>query len=76
MRLPDGLLLRLFCNALVVQRCATMARVAKQEYIRVRSAISTSEIAITLDESFIDPYKDRTKLLLSGCMKIGSEERR
>jgi len=62
MRAPAGILLHLLCIALIVPGCATMVRVAKQEYIRVRSAISTSEIAITLDESFIDTYKDRATI--------------
>ncbi len=62
MRAPAGILLRLSCVALVVQGCATMVRVAKQDYLRVRSAISTSEIAITLDESFVDACKDRATI--------------
>jgi len=62
MRAPTGILLHFFCIALVVQGCATMARVVKQEYIRVRSALSTSKIAIILDESFIDTYKDRATI--------------
>ncbi len=56
MRLPDGVVLHLFRIVLVVQGCATMARVAKQEYIRVRSAMFTPEIAITLENSLIDTY--------------------
>jgi len=56
------MLLQIFCIALIVQGCATMVRVAKQDYLRVRSAISTSEIAITLDESFIDTCKDRATI--------------
>src|SRR4030066_476784 len=62
MRAPTGILLHFFCIALVVQGCATMARVVKQEYIRGRSALSTSKIAIILDESFIDTYKDRATI--------------
>ncbi len=52
----------LVCTALLVQGCAATARVAKQEFIRLRSAISTSEIAITLDDAFIDACKDRATL--------------
>lgn len=36
MRLPAIVLLHGFCIALVVEGCATMARAAKQKYVRVR----------------------------------------
>jgi hypothetical protein len=62
MRAPPGILVHIFCIAIVAQGCATMARVAKQEYIQVRSAISPSEIEITLDDSFIDTYRDRATI--------------
>jgi len=62
MRAPASILLRSFGIALVVQSCASTTRLAKQEYIQVRSAISTSEIAITLDESFVNTYKDRATI--------------
>lgn len=61
-RASAGRLLQLFCIALIAQGCATTVRVAKQDYIRVRSAISASEIAITLEESFIDACKDRATI--------------
>lgn len=65
MRGPTGILLHIVCLAVVVQGCATMTRVAKQEYIRVRSAVSSSEIDITLDDSFIDACKDRVTIDVS-----------
>ncbi len=63
--LRAGVPLCLVCTALLVQGCAATARVAKQEFIRVRSAISSSEIAITLDDSFIDAFKDRATIDVS-----------
>lgn len=65
LRGPASLLRGLFCIALVVQGCAATARIAKQEFIRVRSAISSSEVAITLDDSFIDACKDRVTIDVS-----------
>ena len=62
MRAAASLLLPSFGIALVLHGCAAMTRVAKQEYMQVRSAVSTSEIAIALDESFINTYKDRATI--------------
>jgi len=42
--------------------CAVIVREAKQGLIRVHAANSTAEIAITLDRSFIEGYKDRVTI--------------
>ncbi len=62
MRSLEGILLNLLCIALLLQGCAIVVRKAKQEYIRVKSAVSTSEINITLHDSFIDTYKNRATI--------------
>ncbi len=62
MREHAGVLPALFCAALALQGCAGAVRLAKQEYIEVRSAVSSSEIEITLRNSFIEAYKDRATI--------------
>jgi hypothetical protein len=62
MRSLEAILLNLLCIALLLQGCAIVVRKAKQEYIMVKSAVSTSEINITLHDSFIDTYKNRATI--------------
>ena len=62
MRSLEGILVNLLCIALLLQGCAIVVRKAKQEYIMVKSAVSTSEINITLHDSFIDTYKNRATI--------------
>ncbi len=57
-----GVPLCLVCALLAVQGCAATARVATQEYVRVRSAISASTVSITLERSFVETYKDRVTI--------------
>ena len=54
--------LSLFCTALLLPGCALVVREVKEEYIRVGSAISSSEIAITLQDSFIRMYRNRATI--------------
>ncbi len=54
--------MRIACMAIAAQGCAATARVATQEYILVRSTVFPSTIAITLQKSFIDTYKDRVAI--------------
>jgi hypothetical protein len=42
--------------------CALIVREAKQGLIRVHAANSTAEVAITLDRTFIEAYKDRVTI--------------
>jgi hypothetical protein len=58
----DISLLSLICTALWLQNCAEIAREAKQDYISLKSAISSSEIEITLKESFITNYGNRVTI--------------
>jgi hypothetical protein len=46
----------------VLSGCALIVQKAKQQYIRVESALSSSEIAITLQNSFIEAYRDRATI--------------
>ncbi len=62
MRVPHDTLAGLACAVLVLQGCAALVRVAKQEYITVRSAVSASDVEITLHNSFIEAYKDRATI--------------
>jgi hypothetical protein len=62
MRTRIGILLSLLCLVLLLQGCATVVREAREGYMQVKSAISTSEIQITLDNSFIHTYKDRATI--------------
>jgi hypothetical protein len=55
-------LLSLICTALWLQNCAGIARKAKQDYISLKSAISSSEIEITLEDSFIENYGNRVTI--------------
>lgn len=57
-----GILLNSVCLVLLLQGCATVVREAEEAYIRVESDITTSEIRITLDNSFIHAYKDRATI--------------
>ncbi len=62
MRAPARILLEFLCTALALQGCAAAVRVAKQEYLTVRSAVATSEIEISLHDSFIEACKDRATI--------------
>ncbi len=62
MRARAGILPTLFCISLMLHGCAAAVRVAKQEYVEVRSAVSSSEIEITLRDSFIEACKDRATI--------------
>ncbi len=62
MRAPLRVLWKTACIALALQGCAAAVKVAKQEYITVRSAVSTADVAITLRNSFIDACKDRATI--------------
>ncbi|MEP6602171.1 MAG: hypothetical protein ABJB49_10245, partial [Nitrospirota bacterium] len=42
--------------------CAVIVREAKQDLIRVRAAGSTEEIAITLNKTFVEAYKNRVTI--------------
>ncbi len=48
--------------ALGVQGCAAAARIAAEEYVLVRSAVSGSTVSITLDEEFVERYRDRVTI--------------
>lgn len=61
-RRRPGRFLSLSCIALVLSGCALIVQKAKLQYIRVESAISSSEIAITLQNSFIETYRDRATI--------------
>jgi hypothetical protein len=54
--------LSLFCIALLLPGCALVVREVKEQYIRVGSAISSSEISITLQDSFIKIYRNRATI--------------
>jgi hypothetical protein len=54
--------LSLFCVALLLPGCALVVREAKKQYIRVESAISSPEITITLQDSFIRTYRNRATI--------------
>jgi hypothetical protein len=46
----------------VISGCALVVQKAKQQYIRVESAVSSSETAITLLNSFIETYGNRATI--------------
>jgi hypothetical protein len=48
--------------AVFLAGCAVIVREAKQDLIRVHAANSTAEVAITLDSSFIETYKNRATI--------------
>src|SRR5258705_8411938 len=48
--------------ALALSGCALIVQAAKEQYIKVESAISSSEIAITLQNSFIEAYRNRATI--------------
>lgn len=62
MRPVRFILLHCLCLGLMVCGCAVVVRKATDIYIQVESAISPSEIRITLKNSFISSYKDRATI--------------
>lgn len=54
--------LSLCCIALLLPGCALVVREAKEQYVRVESAISSSEITVTLQDSFIRIYRNRATI--------------
>ncbi len=48
--------------ALALSGCALIVQAAKEQYIKVESALSSSEIAITLQNSFIETYRNRATI--------------
>src|SRR5438445_6729428 len=61
-RWRPGRFLSLSGIALGMAGCAVIVQTAKEQYIRMESAISSSEIAITLQNSFIEIYRDRATI--------------
>ena len=61
-RRHPGRFVSVFAAALVLSGCALIVQKAKQQYIRVESALSSSEITITLQNSFIEAYRDRATI--------------
>jgi len=51
-----------FWIALFLHGCAQVVREAKTDYVRVRSAIRSSDIEITLENSFVEKYKNRASI--------------
>ncbi len=62
MRSLTSIVMNLLCLGLLLPGCAVITREATDVYIRAESAISTSEISITLKNSFIETYKHRTTI--------------
>ena len=60
--------------AILLAGCAVIVREAKQDLIRVHAANSTAEIAITLDRSFIEAYKDRVTIQVD--LTVGRADKR
>ncbi len=52
----------LVCLVLAASGCATVARVATEDFVLVRSAVSPATIAVTLDRSFVERYADRVTI--------------
>jgi hypothetical protein len=61
-RRRPGRFLSVFSAALGLTGCALLVQQAKKQYIRVESAVSSSEIAITLQNSFIETYRNRATI--------------
>src|SRR5262249_14897852 len=55
-------LLSCFCIAFCLQRCAQVAREAKTDYVKVKSALASSDIEITLENSFVEKYMNRATI--------------
>jgi hypothetical protein len=51
--------------AVLLSGCAALVRDTKQRLIRVHAAATSAEIAITLDNTFIEAYKDRVTIDVS-----------
>jgi len=49
-------------SVILLAGCAVIVREAKQDLIQVHAANSTAEIAIVLDRTFIETYKDRATI--------------
>jgi hypothetical protein len=60
--LSFGIQLNILCLVLLLQGCAFTFSKAREGYFMVQSAMSGSEIEITLQNSFIDSCKDRITL--------------
>jgi len=61
-KMPLCLLLGFVLFVVFLAGCAVIVREAKQGLIRVHAANSTAEIAIVLDRTFIETYKDRVTI--------------
>ncbi len=57
-----GILLNLLSIALLLQGCALVFSKAREGYIMLETKISSPEIGITLQNSFIDSYKNRVMI--------------
>jgi hypothetical protein len=57
-----NVLLKLLCLAAALQACAIVLRDVKQYWILTSSTLSSSEIRLTIDDSFIETYKDRVTI--------------
>jgi len=57
-----GIALYCFGIVLGVHGCAEVIREAKTSYVNVKSAIGSSEIEITLENSFVERYKNRATI--------------
>ena len=54
--------LSLFCIVLLLPGCALVVREVKEELIKLESATSSSEVTITLQDSFIKIYRNRATI--------------
>jgi hypothetical protein len=61
-RRHPGRFLSLSGFALGLAGCALVVQQAKEQYIKLESAVSSSEVAITLQNSFIEIYRDRATI--------------
>lgn len=57
-----NVLLKLSCLVAALQACAIVLREVKQYWILTSSTLSSSEIHLTIADSFIDTYKDRATI--------------
>src|SRR5215471_4553560 len=57
-----GMALYCFGIVLAIHGCAEVIREAKTNYVKVKSAIGSSEIEITLENSFVERYKNRATI--------------